>query len=212
MDLSDLRKEYDWGGLSSRDLAEDPFQQFDRWFQQAIEAHVPEPSAMTLATADASGAPSARTVLLKSVDANGFTFFTNYQSRKGRELDENPRAALNFYWPQVERQICVRGTIRRLSREASEAYFRSRPRGNQIGAWVSKQSSVIPNRESLERKLEAIEKQFSEGLIPMPDYWGGFVLDPAEIEFWQGRPNRLHDRFRYRRTQDQQWVVERLSP
>ena len=166
---------------------------------------------MTLATVDASGQPSTRTVLLKSVDERGFIFYTNYDSRKGRELAENPRAALTFFWSDLERQVCVAGTVTKLPVAESENYFRTRPRGSRIGAWTSKQSEPVPDRAFLEAKWREFEKQFP-GEVPLPPNWGGYLLRPERIEFWQGRPSRLHDRFSYTRQPDGTWKIERLSP
>ena len=210
MQAADLRKEYTFAGLRRRDLNSDPLQQFNNWFQQAISAEVLEPNAMTLATVDAEGQPSSRIVLLKGIDARGLSFYTNYQSRKGRELAANPKAAVTIFWPSLERQVCFRGTCEKLSREESEAYYNSRPLGNRLGAWVSSQSTAIPERAFLEQRLEEITARFGDN-PPLPDYWGGYVLQPATAEFWQGRPNRLHDRFLYTR-EGIAWKLERLSP
>jgi pyridoxamine 5'-phosphate oxidase len=210
MQIADLRNEYTFGGLRRRDLDPDPLKQFNNWFQQAISAGAIEPNAMSLATVDGQGHPSSRIVLLKSVDPRGFSFYTNYESRKGRELAQNPNAALTIFWPQLERQVCIRGRCSKLSRQESEAYFKSRPLGSRLGAWVSSQSSKIANRDFLEKRLEEVTAQYGEE-PPLPDYWGGYVLDPVTIEFWQGRPNRLHDRFLYAR-QESNWTLERLSP
>lgn len=210
MDIADLRKEYTFAGLRRRDLHPDPIQQFNNWFQQAIGAGVPEPNAMTLATVDREGQPSSRIVLLKGIDERGFAFYTNYQSRKGRELEANPRAALTIFWAGLERQICVRGVCEKLSREESEVYFKSRPIGNRLGAWVSNQSTAIADREFLERRLAEVTSQYGEN-PPLPPYWGGYVVRPGTVELWQGRPNRLHDRFRYTR-EGSIWKIERLSP
>jgi pyridoxamine 5'-phosphate oxidase len=166
---------------------------------------------MTLATVDGDGRPSTRTVLLKTVDARGFIFFTNYDSRKGRELAENPDAALTFFWPDLERQVCVAGTVTKLPAAESENYFKTRPRGSRIGAWASKQSEPVPNRAFLEAKWHELEKKFP-GEVPLPPNWGGYILKPERIEFWQGRPSRLHDRFSYSRQADGTWKIERLSP
>jgi pyridoxamine 5'-phosphate oxidase len=210
--IADFRREYTLAGLRRADLDADPIAQFTKWFQQAVASAVPEPNAMTLATADASSHPSARIVLLKNADQRGFTFYTNYDSRKGRELAENPNASLAFFWPQLERQVCIAGTVGKVSRAESEKYFNSRPRGSRLSAWVSHQSEAIADRAALEKKLVELEQKFPGELVPLPPYWGGFCVEPARIEFWQGRPNRLHDRFRYLRQSDASWVIERLSP
>jgi pyridoxamine 5'-phosphate oxidase len=210
--VAHLRKEYSLGDLTLKDLDPDAIRQFQKWLETALQAGVPEPNAMTLATVDEHGQPSARVVLLKGIDARGFAFFTNYKSRKGRELAKNPHAALVFYWTELERQVCVAGQVERLSRAEAQAYFASRPRGNRLGAWVSKQSTVIANREVLEAKLAELEKQYPGQDIPMPEAWGGYILNPSRIEFWQGRPNRLHDRFLYTRLSSGGWRIERLSP
>jgi pyridoxamine 5'-phosphate oxidase len=210
MQLADLRTNYTFAGLRRRDLNADPIKQFNNWFQQALSAEVVEPNAMTLATVDSEGQPSSRIVLLKGIDERGFSFYTNYQSRKGRELEGNPKAALTLFWPGLERQVCARGTCARLSREESEAYFKSRPLGSRLGAWVSNQSSVIPDREFLEKRLAEVTAQYGED-PPLPDYWGGYLLNPVTVDFWQGRPNRLHDRFLYTRDGGS-WKLERLAP
>ena len=197
-------------GLRRRDLHADPIEQFRRWFEQAVSAEVAEPNAMTLATVDEAGQPSSRIVLMKGMDERGFSFFTNYLSRKGRELAQNSKAALTFFWPALERQAGIRGECARLSREESEAYFQSRPLGSRLGAWVSSQSTPIPDRDFLERRLEEVTAKHGEQ-PPLPEYWGGFVVRPATVEFWQGRPNRLHDRFRYTR-ESGLWRLERLAP
>jgi len=211
MEIADLRREYAFAGLRRRDLHPDPIQQFNNWFQQVISAVLVEPNAMTLATVDSEGQPSSRVVLLKTVDARGFTFYTNYQSRKGLELDHNPKASLTFFWAGLERQVCVRGACSKVSREESEAYFKSWPIGNCLGAWVSSQSTAIPNREVLEAKLAEVTAKFGDD-PPLPPYWGGYVLAPITLDFWQGRPNRLHDRFLYSRNAEGGWKLERLSP
>jgi len=211
MSLSDLRREYALTGLKESDLDSNPFMQFDKWFQQALAAGLPEPNAMTLATATREGKASARIVLLKSFDEQGFVFYTNYESQKGKELAENPYAALVFHWIELERQVCAAGRVSRVSREESESYFHSRPVGSQLGAWASRQSQVISGREILEDRLKQLEKDYRDKLIPLPSDWGGFRLAPEMIEFWQGRPNRLHDRLRYRLL-DRRWVIERLAP
>lgn len=210
--ISDLRKSYDTSGLRESELESDPLRQFQKWFGEAAAAQPVEPNAMTLATATKDGIPSARMVLLKGFDERGFVFFTNYESQKGRELEENPQAALVFYWPELERQARVTGQVSRVTREESEAYFQSRPVGSRLGAWASHQSQVIPNRELLEKRLEALTNEYQGRDIPLPPYWGGYRLAPRTIEFWQGRPNRLHDRLRYTRQGDGRWLIERLSP
>jgi len=212
MNLADLRREYTKGGLRRADLDPNPIVQFQKWFEQALTSQLLEPSAMTLATADKAGQPSARIVLLKAVDERGFVFFTNYESRKGRELAENPRASLAIYWAELERQVCIAGGVTKVSRAESEKYFAMRPRGSQFGAHVSKQSSVVPDRAFLETRLREVEKHFADRPVEAPPYWGGYVLNPATIEFWQGRPNRLHDRFQYSKQADGSWRIERLSP
>ncbi|HEX3797725.1 MAG TPA: pyridoxamine 5'-phosphate oxidase [Verrucomicrobiae bacterium] len=210
--LADYRREYTLAGLRRADLDADPIAQFSRWFQQAVASAVPEPNAMTLATADADGRPSSRIVLLKNTDARGFIFYTNYDSRKGRELDANPNAALTFFWPQLERQVCIAGTVSKVSREESEHYFNSRPKGSRLSAWVSHQSEAVADRAALEKKLAELEAKYPGETVPLPPYWGGFCVTPTRVEFWQGRPNRLHDRFCYVRQPGQAWLIERLSP
>ena len=210
--LAQLRREYTLAGLREVDLAPDPIVQFQRWFEDALAAGIVEPNAMVLATADKEGRPSSRIVLLKQVDARGFVFFTNYASRKGRELSENPHASLTFPWHALERQVCITGAASKVPRDESEAYFKLRPRGARLGANVSRQSEVVESREFLEKRLAELEQQHPGEDVPMPPTWGGYVLAPYEIEFWQGRPNRLHDRLRYIRQQDSTWRLERLSP
>lgn len=209
--LADLRRDYTLAGLTEKDLAKDPFRQFEKWFQEAEAAKIHEPNAMTLATATREGRPSARTVLLKGVDGRGFLFFSNYESRKGRELDGNPRAALVFPWLVLERQIIVEGTVTKVAREENEAYFHSRPRGSQLGAWCSQQSALIAGRSVLEESMKALEAKYAGQDVPLPPQWGGWRLAPETVEFWQGRRSRLHDRLRYRKNQDG-WIVERLAP
>lgn len=211
MGIADLRKEYTRHGLSETDVDPDPLRQFQCWFDQAVEAGLIEPNAMTLATATPDGRPSARMVLLKGVDGGGFVFFTNYESRKGVELIANPWAALVFYWPELERQVRIEGSVERITPEESDAYFASRPNGSRIGAWASRQSSVIGSRAELEQRVAELEQFYAGCEVPRPPFWGGFRVIPDVIEFWQGRPNRLHDRLRYRRDSSQ-WIIERLSP
>jgi pyridoxamine 5'-phosphate oxidase len=208
--LAGLRRAYEDRPLTEADLAADPVTQFTAWFTDTVEAGLPEPNAMVLATSSAGGRPSARTVLLKGYDETGFVFFTNYESRKGRDLAENPRASLLFPWHAIARQVRVEGRAERLSREASAAYFRSRPYGSRIGAWASRQSAVVRSREELEARYDELAERWPED-PPVPDFWGGYRVVPSEIEFWQGRGDRMHDRLRYRMSGDK-WVVERLAP
>ena len=209
--LADLRLNYEKGALDEATLPGDPFVLFRLWLDDAIASAVPEPNAMTLATVSAEGQPSCRTVLLKGFDKRGFSFFTNYDSRKSCELTGNPKAALTLFWKERERQVCVRGTTSRLSREESNAYFQSRPYGSQLGAWASEQSEVIPNRAWLENRESELRTQYPEGQVPIPPNWGGFVVAPHEFEFWQGRPSRLHDRFLFS-LQNGVWTRARLAP
>jgi pyridoxamine 5'-phosphate oxidase len=199
-------------GLSEQELAPDPIRQFQRWFEDAIAQDIPEPNAMTLATVDAQGQPYARTVLLKLYDERGFVFFTNYESRKSRQIGANPRVALLFPWVALARQVQITGTASRISAAESLKYFLTRPRGSQIGAWASPQSQVISSRSLLEQKVAEMKRRFGEGQVPLPDFWGGYRVEPDEIELWQGRESRLHDRFRYRRGPEGRWVIERLAP
>lgn len=212
MSIANLRVDYSLSGLHEKDLAKDPFRQFERWFQEAEAAKVIEPNAMSLATVGRDGRPSVRTVLLKSVDGRGFVFFTNYDSRKGQDLAGNPHASLLFPWLALERQVVVEGSVTQVSREESEAYFHSRPRASQLGAWVSQQSSVIPGREMLEEGFKAVDKKYAGEAVPLPPRWGGFRLSPERVEFWQGRRSRLHDRLAYRRDPEGGWIVERIAP
>lgn len=212
MNFDTVRKEYATQGLNESDLDPNPLTQFQRWYEEAVAADVIEPNAMTLATATRDGIPSARIVLLKGFDERGFVFYTNYESQKANEIDQNAHAALAFYWASLERQIRITGMINKISPEESEAYFKSRPMGARLGAWVSLQSQVIPNRDVLEERLTELMNELADTEnIPMPPYWGGYCLAPKEIEFWQGRPNRLHDRLRYIK-RDDLWIIERLSP
>lgn len=234
MAIADIRREYKVLSLDRNQLDPDPLRQFAHWFDDAVgaqgksrwrkigiaaykfwQAVLGRPgadvNAMTLATVDSVGRPSTRTVLLKGIDARGFIFFTNYASRKGTELAANPHAALTFYWPEFERQICVAGRVTKVPRDESEAYFKSRPRGSQIGAWASRQSATVESRADLERMWEEMTKKFPTD-IPLPPTWGGYALEPDRIEFWQGRPSRLHDRLCYQRQTDGSWRIDRLSP
>ena len=210
-DLQAMRVDYRKGELLERDAAVDPMDQFAQWFAAARDANVPEPNAMTLATADAAGRPSARIVLLKDFDARGFTFYTNYGSRKAADLAANPRASLLFFWPTLERQIRIAGRATKVSREESAAYFAVRPRSSQLGAWASHQTSILPSREALDAQDRDVAARFEGKDVPLPDEWGGYRLTPDEFEFWQGRSSRLHDRLRYRRDGDA-WRIDRLSP
>ena len=212
MSLADLRKDYALAGLAEKDLARDPFRQFEKWFQEAEAAKIVEPNAMVVSTATRDGRPSARTMLLKGVDGRGFVFFSNYESRKGRELDVNPRATLLFPWVALERQVIVEGAVAKVAPEESEAYFHSRPQANQLGAWASPQSSIVPGRKVLDDAMRELEKKYAGLEVPRPPQWGGWRLTPETVEFWQGRRSRLHDRLRYRRGKDGGWSVERLAP
>ena len=207
--MADLRRDYARAGLAESDLAATWLEQFDRWFGEA--SGLLEPNAVVLATASPDAVPSARTVLLKAYDARGLVVFTNLTSRKGREALDNPVATLLFPWVELERQVVVAGAVEQVAREQTVAYFRSRPRGSQIGAWVSRQSSVVPDRDALERRRAELEERFAGAPVPVPDFWGGLRVVPSAVEFWQGRPGRLHDRLRYRQD-GESWVVERLSP
>jgi len=212
-DVAGLRKEYTLRGLHRNELDRDPFLQFGRWFDESVRtAGDREPNAMTLATASKQGTPSARIVLLKGFSERGLIFFTSYESRKARDLAENPRAALNFHWPWLERQIQIEGSVEKVSREESEIYFNKRPIGSRLGAIVSKQSSIIESREVLEHKLEQVAAEYRTSTPPVPELWGGYLVCPERFEFWQGRENRLHDRFLYSRKTGGGWQIDRLSP
>lgn len=211
MPLADLRRDYSLAGLLEKDMAKDPFRQFEKWFQEAEAAKLLEPNAMVCSLATRDGRPSSRTVLLKAVDGRGFVFYTNHESRKGRELTDNPRASLLFPWIQLERQVIVEGSVSRASREEADAYFHSRPRLSQLSAWASQQSSVVTTRSVLEENMKQLEAKYADQEVPMPPHWGGFRVTPETVEFWQGRRSRLHDRLRYRR-EASDWVIERLAP
>jgi pyridoxamine 5'-phosphate oxidase len=235
MAIADLRREYSLTGMRWKDLEADPIVQFRKWFDQASGARASgrvrkffirlykrlllasgaeslDLTAMMLATVDRQGRPSARVVLLKGVDQRGFVFFTNYESRKGQELAGNPQAALVFYWPDQERQVSIAGEVNKLTPAESDAYFRTRPHGSRLAAWASKQSSTVKDRAALEEKWKQMDTRYADQDIPRPPFWGGYLLSPGRIEFWQGRPNRLHDRFRYTQQPNKTWLIERLSP
>lgn len=210
--IADIRKDYKLKSLSENDVAADPIEQFGRWWNEAVQSELEEVNAMTLATATANGRPAARIVLLKDYNEEGFVFFTNYESHKGEEMKDNPHAALVFFWAALERQVRIEGTVEKVPAEESDAYFVSRPRGSRIGAWASPQSKVISGREVVEKNVTAMEQQFGEGDIPRPQHWGGYRVKPLLIEFWQGRPSRLHDRILYTADEAGKWKIERLAP
>ncbi|HRI80566.1 MAG TPA: pyridoxamine 5'-phosphate oxidase [Cyclobacteriaceae bacterium] len=210
--LTDLRKEYAKAKLDAQNVSENPIVQFEKWFSEAQAAGIPEPNAMNLATVSGNGLPSSRIVLLKGVEEGKFIFYSNYQSQKGKELDENPVCALNFFWPELERQVRINGTATRISEDRSTQYFQSRPRDSQVGAWASPQSVAIRDRSIIEERVKEIEKRFAGlAVLPKPKQWGGYAVDPHEIEFWQGRPSRLHDRLSYTKV-DNVWTITRLAP
>lgn len=211
-DIASIRKEYSKAALDAKSVLQDPIRQFTKWFDEALSANVLEPNAMNLATVNENGRPASRIVLLKGVENNKFVFYTNYQSRKGRELDNNPACSLTFFWPELERQVRIEGVASRIDEKRSEAYFQSRPRGSQVGAWASPQSTLISDRLLLEERAKKMEEKF-KGLdvLPKPNQWGGYEIDPLMIEFWQGRPSRLHDRILYTKD-DGVWKINRLAP
>ena len=211
MDLTFMRQGYQNEGLTREQLSPDPFLQFEAWFSEANDSE-PIPNAMSLATVSRSGAPMLRTVLLKLFDENGFVFFTNYKSRKADQIAENPNVATLFNWVALERQVSIIGVAEKIDTSESLKYFLSRPRGSQLGAWVSDQKSVLSSRKILEMKLDEIKRKFAKGKIPLPDFWGGYRIKPDSFEFWQGRPNRLHDRFLYSKSDNESWCIERLAP
>jgi pyridoxamine 5'-phosphate oxidase len=212
LDLESLRTEYTKGGLERDDLHENPIEQFKRWMQQTIDAKMPDPNAMTIATVDATGQPSQRIVLLKNLDEKGFVFYTNLRSRKAQDLKQNPKISLHFPWYFLERQVKVCGVAEQLSTAEVLTYFVTRPRDSQLGAWASQQSRPISSRALLLQQFESMKNKFSKGAIPLPDFWGGFRVRPQQIEFWQGGEARLHDRFEYNLQADNSWTVERLEP
>jgi len=211
-DIAGLRKSYSQKSLSEIDIEIDPIRQFDKWWQEAVESTIDEVNAMTLATASADGIPSARVVLLKGFSENGFVFFTNYDSYKGKQLMENPKACLVFYWKELERQVRITGMVQKITEKESDEYFHSRPFTSQLGACVSPQSTVIENREWLEAQYRDLEKKVSNGFVQRPEHWGGYIVKPVIIEFWQGRPSRLHDRIEYSLQENGQWKPVRLAP
>jgi pyridoxamine 5'-phosphate oxidase len=211
LDVAALREEYSRRPLRRRDLDPDPIVQFNRWLAEAVESRLKDPNAMSLATVNAAGQPSARIVLLKGLGAGGFLFFTNYGSRKAADLEANLRAGLNFFWPELERQVAIEGVVQKASREEAASYFHTRPVGSQLGAWASRQSQIVPSREWLEQKLDAAAAEYAGREVPLPEFWGGYWLVPASIEFWQGGPSRIHDRLRYLR-EGSGWRIDRLSP
>ena len=210
--IADLRKEYSSQSLSENDVETHPVDQFSNWWHQAVNSEIQEPNAMTLATASADGLPSARIVLLKGFDKDGFIFYTNYSSYKGVQLEENPKACLVFFWKELERQVRIVGLVNKASEKLSDNYFLSRPHGSQLGAWASPQSRIIESRDWLDNKYLEIEKDFKEKQLKRPPFWGGYVVKPIIIEFWQGRPSRLHDRIQYTLSENGNWKIERLAP
>lgn len=211
-EIQDLRQDYTAATLSEKDTKASPVSQFEQWFNEALAAKLHEPNAMTLATATTNGKPSARIVLLKGFNEHGFIFYTNYLSRKGKEITKNPQGALTFFWGELERQVRIEGTIEKLSKEDSERYFHSRPKGSQIGAVVSPQSQEIDGRETLEKKWSELETEYEGKEVPKPSFWGGYILNPQMVEFWQGRSSRLHDRILYKKVDKKSWKKVRLAP
>jgi pyridoxamine 5'-phosphate oxidase len=212
MSIADIRKDYQLKSLSESDVDPDPLKQFEHWWQDALHAKIEEVNAMTLATASSDGVPSARILLLKGLTSNGFIFFTNYNSFKGKQIAENPRACLVFFWKEVERQVRITGLAEQLTAEENDEYFHTRPEGSRVGAWASPQSEVIENREWLEKNTLKYQQQFANQPVQRPPHWGGYIVKPITIEFWQGRPNRLHDRIQYTLSDNGKWIIERLAP
>jgi pyridoxamine 5'-phosphate oxidase len=212
MNLADMRAQYSTVGIAREELHADPVEQFRAWFDQACQSGIPEPNAMSLATAGRDGRPMVRTVLLKQFDARGFVFFTNLESRKARQIADNPQVALLFPWVALERQVMITGAVERVSIADATAYFVSRPVGSQLAAWASPQSTVISGRALLEMKWDEMKRKFADGKIPLPSFWGGYRVLPESFEFWQGRVNRMHDRYQYTRSADAGWVIDQLAP
>jgi pyridoxamine 5'-phosphate oxidase len=210
--IAEIRKEYTLHRLNEAEVADDPIRQFENWWMDAVKSELLEVNAMTLATSSADGLPSARIVLLKGFSKAGFQFYTNYESFKGKQILENPRACLVFFWKELERQVRITGLVEKLSKEDSDAYFNSRPPGSRIGAWASPQSQVIESSEWLDGQVEQYKSKFTENVVPRPAHWGGYLVRPVTIEFWQGRPNRLHDRLQYTLLENGSWLIERLAP